>query len=252
MAGSDYREHVAATLFDTNSRALGLYFRVFDSLTIRDEDYVPEPESLQPGKWATPARLVTHSDVLGVASILRGNPTLTLRQAGELLRRERNVTGSTDLLESIVRTSAQALFLLDFTEPRSIWQSDVGLNDFVSTRIPLAREISPGARSALENQRIMKAWKLRTRFGISFEGTNDLSQHLRLHTLRPTRPTLKIFRYTAFLRAQLDRLEKHGFSTDSNTLDRCLEMYVHVSYVLPILFPLSSMYRVPMVFSDRV
>lgn len=207
MPDWQYKERVAAELFGTNPGALSSYFTVYNSLTSHN---------------GVSSKRVTHSDVLDVANILRSDPTLTLRQASELLGRQR---GTTERMESIVQISAQALFLLDCTDWENRWLPHVRFSDFISNRIQKAEEVSPAAISAFEKRGSMNAWKLRVEYGISFAGTNDISRHLLLDTSRPGQPTLYIFHYTPFLRVQLARLEQYNFPKDPDIVN-CLRMYV--------------------------
>ncbi|KAH6850364.1 hypothetical protein B0I37DRAFT_112381 [Chaetomium sp. MPI-CAGE-AT-0009] len=221
MASDNERKRVAAELFGTSPPALGFYFRVYDSLLARREDSVLEFEDSEPVN-RTPTRPITHSDVLEVATVLRRNPTLTLDQASEQLRTQQGTIRLTQQLRHTMLVSAQALFMLDFTGPVDTWQPSERFVDFVSRCIPKTARFSAPAKSALENQRSMKAWKLRARFRLSFKGTDNLARHLLLDPSHPDGPTLYIFHYTAFLKAQLDRLRQQKFHKDSDTL-ACLK-----------------------------
>ncbi|KAK4172175.1 hypothetical protein QBC36DRAFT_390612 [Triangularia setosa] len=225
MASNSDRKRVAAELFDTTPLALGFYFRVYDSLLARGGEYVLEVEESELGN-RTPTRPISHSDVFEVAAVLRRDPTLTLNQASEQLRTQtRTQSGTiclTQQLNYTMRVSAQALLMLDFTEPVDTWEPSERFVDFVSRCIPKKAGFSAVAKSALENQRSMKAWKLRARFRLSFKGTDNLARHLLLDPSHPDGPTLYIFHYTAFLKAQLDRLRQQNFHKDSDTL-ACLK-----------------------------
>ena len=225
MASDNDRERVAAELFGTNPPALGFYFRVYDSLLARREDYVLGFEDSEPGN-RTRTRPITHSDVLEVAAVLRRDPTLTLDQASEQLRTQPGAIRLTQQLRLKMLVSAQALFMLDFTGPVDTWQPNERFVDFVSRCFPKTAGFSAAAKSALENQKSMKAWKLRARFRLSFKGTDNLARHLLLDPSHPDGPTLYIFHYTAFLKAQLDRLKQQKFHKDSDIL-ACLERHVH-------------------------
>jgi len=82
MASDRDRKHVAAKLFDTTPAALGLYFRVYDSLFAPKEDYVLQFDDSDPQARTKP---VTHDDILAAAAVLRRDPALTLDQASEQL-----------------------------------------------------------------------------------------------------------------------------------------------------------------------
>ncbi len=237
MACDDDRKRVAAELFGTNPPDLGLYFRVFDSLLARRGDYVLQFEDPEPGDRIPPTP-ITHDDVLEVAAVLRRDPTLTLDQASEQLKTQPGTVRPTQQLRTTMLVSAQALLMLDFTEPMDAWQPNERFVDFVSRRIPKAGGFSAAAKLAIENQRSMKAWKLRARFRLSFKGTDDLASHLLLDSSHPDGPTLYIFHYTAFLKAQLGRLRQQNFQKDSDIL-ACLKMYVYMASLFSIsLLPL--------------
>ena len=74
----------------------------------------------------------------------------------------------------------------------------------------------------MEDCRAMKAWKLRVRCRISFMGTANLAEHLLLDRLHPDGPTLFIFCYTAFLKAQMGRLQSKNLGKDDEA-DSCLK-----------------------------
>ena len=229
MATDNDRKRVAAELFGTSPQALGFYFRVYDSLLARRDDCVLEFEESKPGDQVPPLS-ITQSDVLNVATILRRDPTLTLDQASEQLDTQTGTVRLTQQLRLTVLVAAQALLMLDFTGPVDSWHRGERLVDFVSRCIPTAARCSAPAKSALKNQRSMKAWKLRARFRLSFKGTDNLARHLLLDPSHPDGPTLYIFHYTAFLKAQLDRLREQNFQKDSDTLS-CLKRHVHIDCV---------------------
>jgi hypothetical protein len=226
MASDNDRKRVAAELFGTIPPALGSYFRVYDSLLARRENFVLDFEESKPGN-RTPNRLITQSDVLEVATVLRRDPTLTLNQASEQLRIQPGTIRLPQQLRLTILVSAQVLLMLDFTGPMDTWQPSERFVDFVSRCIPKTAGFSAAAKSALENQRSMKAWKLRARFRLSFKGTDNLARHLFLDPSHPDGPSLYIFHYTAFLKTQLDRLRQQNFHKDSDTL-ACLKRYVHI------------------------
>ncbi len=98
------------------------------------------------------------------------------------------------------------------------WQPDERFIDFIYKCFPRTSEMSARVSQAIWNQRSMKAWKLKARFGISFKGTDNLARHLLLD---PNGPTVYLFHHTTFLKAQLDRLQKGSFEKEDN-VSKCL------------------------------
>ncbi len=233
MAGDDNHDRVAHELWRTVPSALGLYFGVYDSLFTHKEDCVVQVENSDSPARARP---ITSNGILEAAAMLRGNPELTLNQACEQLIAAR--PGATSVTQTVL-VSTQAVLMVDPTDPAERWQPDERLVDFVLRRIPEAAGFSAAARSAMENQRSMKAWKLRARFRLSFIGTTNLAHHLLLDP-SPDRPTLYIFHYTAFLKAQLGHLRRQKVPKDSDTL-ACLKMYGYILslFAVPFLFQYS-------------
>ncbi|KAK3896782.1 hypothetical protein C8A05DRAFT_39667 [Staphylotrichum tortipilum] len=220
MASNNDHERVADELFGTVPPALGLYFHVYDSLLVHKGDYVlPFEDSVSPAR----IRPVTNDGLLEAAAVLRRDPALTLDQTCEHLAARPGRTSGTHEFRLTTLVSTQAVFMLDSTEPAERWLPGERFVDFVSRRIPETAGISAAAKSAVENQRSMKAWKLRARFRLLFKGTTNLAHHLLLDPLHPDGPTLYIFHYTAFLRAQLGRLHQHKVQKDPDTL-ACLKL----------------------------
>jgi hypothetical protein len=224
MTSDNDRKRVAAELFGTIPPALGLYFHVYDSLFAHKEDSVLQFENSDSQAQTRP---ITHDDVLEAAAMLRRDPALTLDQASEQLATRPCTTRLTQEFRLTMLVSTQVLLMLDSTEPADRWQPGERFVDFVLRRIPETAGFSAAAKSAIENQRSMKAWKLRARFRLSFKGTDNLARHLLLDPLHPDGPTLYIFHYTAFLKAQLDCLSQQNFQKNSDTL-ACLKMHVHI------------------------
>jgi hypothetical protein len=230
MASDHDRKRIAAELFRTTPPALGFYFRLYDSLIVRNDVYALQIEEPEPAQF--PARSITHNDILEAAAVLRRDPTLTLDQASEQLRPPRPPPGtarSIELSRITILASVQAMVMLDPTGPVDRWQPSEPFIDFVSRCFPKLAGLaeSAAAKSALENQRSMKAWKLRARFRLSLKGTDNLARHLLLDLSHPDEPALFIFHYTAFLKVQLERLQREGFQKDSEPL-ASLKRYVYL------------------------
>ncbi|KAL2128568.1 hypothetical protein VTI74DRAFT_9009 [Chaetomium olivicolor] len=211
------RERVAAGLFGTTPPALGSYFRVYDSLIARTDVYVLQIESPESGQW-DPVKAITHDEILDAADILRGNPTLTFDQATERLQARRGTARSAQQSRLAMLVSVRAMLMVDCTGLVDGWQPSERFVDFVSRYFPQTAVPSAAARSAMENQTSMKAWKLRARFRLVFKATDNLARHLLLDPSHPDGPALYVFHYTAFLKTQLDRLKREGSQKDSDIL----------------------------------
>jgi hypothetical protein len=232
MASDDDQKRIADGLFGTTPRALGSYFRPYNSLVVRGDLCVLQVEYGQ----SAPARPITHDDILEAATLLRRDPTLTLGRVSVQLSAQRGTACETEQTRLLV--SVRAMLMLDPTGPVDTWQLSEPFVDFVSRCFPKSAELSAAAKSAMEKKRSMKAWKLRARFRLSFKGTDNFARHLLLDLSDPDEPTLYIFHYTAFLKAQLDRLKREGFEKDSEP-SATLKRHVH-NHVFLFRPPLAS------------
>jgi hypothetical protein len=154
---------------------------------------------------------------------LRNDPTLTLKEASEQLKAKLVVEFSAQQLERAIQISVRAMLLIECTGDH-VWQPDEPLVDFASRCLP--RPLSP---SGAVNKKPLKAWKLDARVRLNFKGTGSLARHLKLDPNHRDGPTLYLFRYTEFIKVQLDRLEREGVGKEDAML-KCLKRYVcHVS-----------------------
>ncbi|KAK4106358.1 hypothetical protein N658DRAFT_16379 [Parathielavia hyrcaniae] len=209
---------VVCLLPRSSASSLGSYFKVYDNLIARGDVCVlqieePEFEHTKP---------ISHHDILLAAEILRGNPTLTLNQASQQLGARMSVAYSARQLELAVLLSVRAMLMLDCTVPAHGWHPTEPFVDFASRCFPKDSSISTAVKEAMENTKSLKAWKLKSRCNLAFRGTDNIAHHLQLDPFHPDGPTLYLFRYTAFIKAQLDRLGVEDFNQEADML-ACLK-----------------------------
>ncbi|RYP54211.1 hypothetical protein DL768_000990 [Monosporascus sp. mg162] len=218
---TDYQTQIATELLGTTTRPLDSYFKVYDGLIARSDVHVlqveePGPENLTP---------ISHDDILAGTQILRKNPELTLAQAIQRLRTRLNRTHSAQQLKFAIFVAVRAMLMLDCAVSGRHWESwqlNERFVDFVSKCFPKALGVSSQIVEAMDDQKSMKAWKLKARFGISFKGTDNLARHLLLDPQGP-KPTLYLFHHTAFLKAHLDRLQEENFRKEDD-VSTCLRI----------------------------
>ncbi|PHH93005.1 hypothetical protein CDD83_2494 [Cordyceps sp. RAO-2017] len=101
------------------------------------------------------------------------------------------------------------------------WQLSEPLTDFMNRCFPAYGYIERSAEAFAE-QKSIKAWKLKSRLGISFRGTDNLAQHLLLDERNAV---LYLFHHSSFLKAQLVRLLKEGVDKEAD-MSACLPRFV--------------------------
>ena len=225
MTSDGYRARVASGLFGGTPHSLGSYFKVYDNLIARGDVHVLQIE--EPEAEPEHTNTITHDDILLAAEILRSDPTLTVDQASEQLRTRLSTACSTrqSTLTMLLAIRAMLMLEADCTGPGSGWRSGERFVDFASRCFPKASAMSVAVMGALEDRKAMKAWKLKARFNLSFRGTDDLAHHLLLDPLHPDGPTLYLFHYAAFIKAQLDRLRRESLQGEEDILV-CLKRHV--------------------------
>jgi hypothetical protein len=184
--------------------------------------------------WAAPALQV----ILIAAEILRGNPALTLAQAGAQLGTRLNTECSASQLELAVLISVRTMLKFDCPGKGTEWKRGESFVGFASRCFPTTSYASVAAvKQAIEGQRSMKAWKLKTKFQLSFKGTGDLARHLHLDLSHSKGPRLYLFWHLAFIQAQLGDLERDKVHKEAE-LPACLVRYIVLSILSsPIAFP---------------
>ncbi|KAH7148338.1 hypothetical protein EDB81DRAFT_792048 [Dactylonectria macrodidyma] len=210
----EYRTHIASEILGTTNREFKQYFKYYDQLVVPDDDvHVVQVQQPEPGDL-TP---ITHADVLEAIRVIRGDPTRTLVESSKELHRKLEAKHSRTRVRSVVLLATRVMFMFDpaisetygpdYTigsyKPAS-WHSIQSLHGFMLECFPRASLSSERARQALADGRSIKAWKLKTRSGIIFKGTDNLAQHLLLD--RSNR-VLYLFHHTSFLKAQLRRFQ---------------------------------------------
>ena len=216
---TDARVEVAAELLGSAPRHLESYFKVYDGLLARSDVCVLQLE--EPGLQE--ATRSTYRDLLAAAKVLRTDSSLTLNQAVEKLSIESNRAQSYLQLKLTIMIAVRCMLMLDSTVGDRLWdpwQADERFVDFVSKSFPKPLGLSGRTSQAMGDRKSLKAWKLGTRSGITFKGTDNLAQHLYLDS---TRSTLYLFHHTTFLRAQLARLQEAGFGKEEDVFT-CLRM----------------------------
>jgi hypothetical protein len=251
MNGDTYRTQIASELFGTGPLSLGSYFVVYDNLIARNEAHAlqieePEPEHTKP---------VTHADILLAAEILRGDPTLTLNQASEELGARLDTVCSPRQLTLTILTSVRAMLMLNCTAPGDGWQPAERFVDFASRCFPKTTPVSAAVKQAMGDRKTMKAWKLRARCNLSLRGTDNFANHLLLDPIHPDGPTLYLFHYAAFIKAQLDRLKRENFDKEAD-IGACLARHVIIIITLPEIsllriVPSDRQQRLPTTTSPR-
>jgi len=228
-----YRTRIATEFLGTTTRSFGSYFKVYDSLIARGDVLALQVE--EPGPEDTSP--ITHDDILSAAKVLRKNPNLTLDEASEHLGEILNGVHSAYQLRFAVLV-VRAMLMLDGApggQQWESWQSGERFVDFVSKCCPRALGMTGSIARALEDQKSLKAWKLKARLGLTFKGTDNLSRHLFLDPTHPEGLTLYIFHHTSFLKAQLERLERAGLGREDD-VSTCLERNVIFLHILPFAF----------------
>jgi len=227
MSGNivDYRAHVASELLGCDKpHHLESYFTVYDNLLARSDVRVLQIEDPEdPGRQRVVP--LTYKDILNAANVLRVDSSLTPKQAIQRLATEPNSAYAQQQSKLAILIAVRCMFMLDSSIREGVgvrepWQEDERLVDFVCKSFPKSLELSNRALQALQAQKSLKAWKLKIRSGITFKGTDNLAQHLLLD---PANSTLYIFHHTAFLKAQLARLQAMGFGKEDG-MSTCLRM----------------------------
>lgn len=151
---------------------------------------------------------ITRQDILIAAESLRGDPSLTLSQASQQLSARLNTPRSARQLELTILLSVRDIFMFDCPGKGNEWQPSEPFVDFASRCFPTTSATSVAVKQAIEDQKSMKAWKLKAKFRLSFRGTDNLARHLHLDPSHPDGPTLYLFRHSTFIKAQLRGLEQ--------------------------------------------
>jgi hypothetical protein len=224
-AGADYRARISTKLFCSTHRLSDSYFKVYDAL-LSQSLYLSIQIEAPRSQHATPA--TTHEDVLTAAHILRKNPQLTLQEAEDELGSKLTGSRQEHQLRRTLFIAVRTMIMLD-CHPEgpdsNSWQSDERYTDFMDRSFPRTTTSKDDDVQRLVDRNALKAWKLQTRFGVKFRGTDTLSRHLLLDTTHANGPTLYLFHHTSFLKAQQDCLAAKGIEKEAD-VPTCLERFV--------------------------
>ncbi|KAK8062480.1 hypothetical protein PG997_014577 [Apiospora hydei] len=208
-----HRARIAVELLGTNHRSFKSYFKVYDTLLAYSDDayilQIENPSSKNPSP-------LTHEDILVATHVLRDDPTLTLDKACDVL--EKALVPRYYLrqqLKKAILVSVRVMFMLGC---EGSWKPNERFVDYIFKCFPKALSVPSATKRALESKKSLKAWKLKSKCHLSFQGTNNIADHLHLDLSHPDGPTLFIFHHTSFLNAHLDRLNELGFAKEEDLL----------------------------------
>ncbi|KAH7009885.1 hypothetical protein EDB80DRAFT_610480 [Ilyonectria destructans] len=220
----DYRKRIASEFLGTTNRKYELYFKLYDQLVTDSGVYILQVDQPEPNDPAT----ISHDDVLAAAAIIRGHPEKTLHQVTQDLQKQLKTIHR---VKFAVRVAVRVMFMLDSAISDShgpgfsiggyrhvSWQPCESLHEFVLGSFPRASKESAKVMAAMADKRSMKAWKLKTRLGITFKGTDNISEHLLFDI---ENCVLYLFHHSSFLKAQLGRLQSQC-SNKEDDLPTCL------------------------------
>lgn len=171
---------------------------------------------------------LTHTDILQAVQLLKDNPSITKAKAINDLFNNIDANNVRPEADATINLAVQSMIMVDCSakhhhaadfslggyRPVS-WHTDETFFDFVNRSFPSGHDRSTERlRDALRSQSSMKAWKLQKRLGMSFRGTDNLTEHL---LFEPRDNCLYLFHHAGFLKAHLDR-----FQQDARALDRSL------------------------------
>jgi hypothetical protein len=221
----EQRQIAKAFLCDDATDHLGTYVAYFDFYNSVFCPYTPHEMAIQIDNPA----FASHADIVRYYEILKEDPTVTRSQLRSSFS-EPNVLEKEK--ENAIRAVVKVAFMLDCASKDSHsegfhvggyaplkWEEDERFVDFVARAFP-AQAVPPassppaGKSKILEAQmreRSLKAWKLKERYKIRFEGTDNIADHLLYD--EETR-TVKVFHHTAFLKAHLVRSSQEQVDLD--------------------------------------
>jgi hypothetical protein len=222
----EYRKHIVTQFLGKTDRNLEAYFRVYDELLSDADAHLLQVE--QPGTTDFHVAPITHRDVSVAAEVVRENADKTLHQITLDVQTKLQVTNSAQRANIAIRVAVRAMFMLDsavsdwhgpgFTVGRYrhvSWQVTEPFHEFVSRCFRRSLQESESVMDALANKRSLKAWKLKTRLGITFKATDNIAQHLLLDA---DNGILYLFHHTSFLKAQLSRHQGHDSNNKEDVL----------------------------------
>jgi hypothetical protein len=205
------RDEIARRLLGAPDR-FPAYFALYETLTSRANARVIQ---IDDAASKVPGNLY-HQGVLFATAVLTQHVDKTLAEVIAELQRQNEKQPTIYDIEGTVNVAVQAMLMIDCAardahsgtfmlggyRPTS-WLSHERLTDFLDRSFPRALESDEeNIRAALQNRSALKAWKLKTRLGITFRGTDNLAEHLLFD---PRHHVLYLFHHAAWLKAQLAR-----------------------------------------------
>ncbi|KAL6406835.1 hypothetical protein AUP68_09643 [Ilyonectria robusta] len=214
----DYQKLIAKEFLGTTSRPFVSYFKVYDQLRA-GAVHIEQP---QLGDF-TPPR---HHDVVAAAQLVRSDPQKPLQRIITDLQGSLTHIQPGHQARFVVFMAIRAMFMLDPAVADShgegfrighyrpiSWQPSESFQEFVLNSLPKA------SVTALDDIKSIKAWKLKSRFGIKFMGTDNITKHLLLDV---DNKVLYLFHHTSYLNAHLRRSEASNVGQEE-LLVSCLE-----------------------------
>lgn len=172
--------------------------------------------------------LRSHTEVLNSLKYLYSNPSLTRQEfedgcfASTSSARDRE-----DATRKVVRVGlmldcslkdkySKGFEVNGYSPPK--WRADETLDHFVDQTFPKQQMHGLEIQSC---KRVLRAWKLKKRYNIKFQPTDNLAEHL-LHD--PVTRTVKVFHHTTYLKAHLARTMDQPIELDTRS---SLKLYHH-------------------------
>lgn len=192
----NYQKLIAKEFLGTTSRPFVSYFKVYDQL-MAGAVHIEQP---QLGDFTPPS----HHDVVVAAQLVRSDPQKPLQRVtsdfqGKPGHQAKFVVfmaiRAMFMLDPAVADSHGEGFAIGHYRPIS-WQPSESFQEFVLNSFPKA------SVTALDDIKPIKAWKLKSRFGIKFMGTDNITKHLLFDV---DNKVLYLFHHTSYLNAHLRR-----------------------------------------------
>lgn len=209
----DDRDEIALRLLGSRQR-FPAYFALYETLTSRANARVIQIDNATAEK--IPEALY-HQGVLFATEILKAHGAeKTLAEVLAELDHQNSIKPTVLDVQNTVNVAVQAMLMIDCAasdwhsgtfmlggyKPTS-WLSSERLVEFLGRSFPRTLDDDEdGIRATLQNASRLKAWKLKTRLGITFRGTDNLAEHLLFD---PRHNVLYLFHHAAYLKAQLAR-----------------------------------------------
>lgn len=158
----------------------------------------------------------SHQDVMDTIEHIKKRPESTLEDVQDSCRHQNpdmkgpgalHIINLAVRLIAMVDTEANTRHASGYTiksyQPTS-WSAQESFRNFISKQFPRTPpHLSEKVHLALEEQSMLKAWKLQKRYGVRFTLTDNLAEHLLYDTRHQC---LRLFHHTTFLKAQLKKL----------------------------------------------